>query len=811
MALFARVAVAAAVYAIDRPYDYGVPEEFTKTIAPGMRVMVPFGARNKKTEGVVLSLSGSTSHEKVKHVEKLLDDEPLLDGRMLRLALWMRERACCTVYQAVRAMLPAGLWYVFEEMCALTPGVDREEAEQTLDENAKRLLGMLLAHGGTARRADVEAALGQEDGRAAMETLTARGLAVSSVKAARKTGDRTTRFLSLAVPAEEAVASLRSRSAPKQRAVLEFLTQYGQVSVRDVEYFTGATSSVINALLRAGLVYISEVEAFRKPAQTVGGKVGPIALNAEQQKAFDRFADLMDEGRPACGLLYGVTGSGKTAVYIRLVEHTIAMEGSALVLVPEIALTPQLMARFSAHFGDRVAILHSGLSGGERLDEFKRVRRGLVDVVVGTRSAVFAPLDNLRLVILDEEHEASYKSGGPPRYHARDVAKFRCVQTDALLVLGSATPSLESMHAAREGKITLGVLKQRFNEQNMPQVEMVDLRQELRQGNASTISETLRVRLDENIRRGQQSILFLNRRGASRMLLCGDCGHVPQCPRCSIALAMHSANKRLMCHLCGHSEKAPANCPACGGAFRPVGAGTQKVMEELGELFPHVKALRMDTDTTSGKGAHAEILERFDKQRVPILVGTQMVTKGLDFENVSLVGVLAADAALYMDDFRAHERTFALITQVVGRAGRGDKPGRAVIQTFHPEHPVLLAAARQDYDEFYREEIQLRRLQGLPPFGSLTTLTLFGLQQDDVLRACLRVCGLLGKTNESFRVMGPAPAHVVRVNMQYRYTINLLGQDTAPERRLISNLLTVFAKDGRNRGVHIYADPNPYE
>lgn len=812
MELFARVAVKAAVFSIDRPFDYRVPEEMRGAIAPGSRVVVPFGAGNKKTEGFVLALSGKTSVEKVKPVHKLLDEAPILDEKLLKLALWLRDRVYCTFYEAARAMLPAGLWYSFDETCSLLPGLDRDEALELVNGDARTVLQMLFVSGGTASRADIEAALGGRDAAVPVKTLCAKGLCESSVKPRRKSADKTMKMVSLAVSPEEAGAYVMTRPAPKQKAVLEFLRENGAAAARDIQYFTGAGSGSMKALSERGLIYFSETEVFRRP-KVSSVRAAEITLNEEQKAVFDKFAEKLDARAPACALLHGVTGSGKTSVYIKLIGRAIDLGGTALVLVPEIALTPQLMEQFSAHFGDRVAILHSGLALGERTDEFKRIKAGLVDVVVGTRSAVFAPLDDIRLIVLDEEHETTYKSENTPRYHARDVAKFRCVQYGALLVLGSATPSIESAYAAAEGRFVYGELTTRYNERGLPKVEIIDMKNELRQGNGSTISRALRSQLTRNISNGEQSILFLNRRGASNQLICGSCGHVPGCPRCSISLVEHSANGRMMCHLCGYSEKAQRRCGICGDEYRPVGAGTQRVMDDLAELFPGVTALRMDADTTAGKGAHSAILDRFRNQRIPILVGTQMVTKGLDFENVTLVGVLAADGALYAADYRAHERTFAQITQVVGRAGRGLKPGRAVIQTFHPEHPVLLTAATQDYKGFYNSEIELRREQGLPPFGGITRLTLFGMEQDAVMRACMRAAGWLSRAlaggQATVRILGPSPARVLRVNMRYRYQINLLGEDNAASRRLVAALLTDFAKDKQNKGVHIYADQNP--
>lgn len=488
------------------------------------------------------------------------------------------------------------------------------------------------------------------------------------------------------------------------------------------------------------------------------------------------------------------------------------------MLVPEIALTPQLLQIFTAHFGEKVAVLHSSLSAGERYDEWKRVRTGRARVVLGTRSAVFAPLPNLGLIVLDEEQEHSYKSENVPRYHARDAAKYRCVQSRALLLLGSATPSVESMFLAKKGVYHLFRLNRRYNERPLPRVFITDMKRELRAGNGTDISALLQMELEDNIRRGEQSILLLNRRGAARMLSCGECGEVPSCPRCSVHLTYHSANRRLMCHYCGHSEPVPEVCPQCGGTLTFLGTGTQKVQQELEELFPDVKVMRMDADTVSAANSHEKMFSEFEKKKIPILVGTQMVAKGLDFENVTLVGVIAADLSLYVDDFRAGERTFSLITQAVGRAGRGLKSGRAVIQTWTPENEVITCAAAQDYESFYEQEIAMRRLRGCPPFRDLFLLTASGTEEHGVLQTCLRLRQALESAltvtpynQMEIQILGPAPASVTKVNNRYRYRVTVSGKNCRELRALVAHLVRSAQQDKENRGISVFADVNPLD
>lgn len=461
-------------------------------------------------------------------------------------------------------------------------------------------------------------------------------------------------------------------------------------------------------------------------------------------------------------------------------------------------------------------MLHSSLRMTERYDQWKRIRRGEVQVVLGTRSAIFAPLKNLGLVILDEEQEGSYQSENPPRYHTRDIAKYLCARDRATLVLGSATPAVETAWAAETGVYHRALLRRRYNDHSLPQVTIADLRQEIKAGNPGLIGTELRRELEENLARGEQSILFLNRRGSSRMLLCGECGHVPECPRCSVALTYHSANGRLMCHYCGHSERASEVCSECGGIMKHVGAGTQKVEEELRELFPEAGILRMDADTASG--GHEKLLGQFEKERIPILLGTQMVAKGLDFENVTLVGVLSADLSLYVDNYRAAERTFSLLTQVVGRAGRGGKSGRAVIQTYTPGNDVIQCAARQDYEGFYQGEIRMRQLRRYPPFADLFTLTVSGAEEGSVLRAAVqvreqlrRLCAAPEMAASQPEVLGPAPAPVLKVNNRFRYRCVLVGKNDKATRDRVSWLLKEFANDRANRGLNIFVDCNTME
>lgn len=741
----AKIAVSGIPFRLDRPFDYAIPMDMKEKVQPGVRVEVPFTRANRRTEGIVLALAPIGAYEKLKPISEVLDETPILTQAQIKLALWMHERFFCTVYEAVKAMLPAGLWF----------------------KNGKR-----------------------------------------------RVSDKYVTMAALAVPAEEAAeaAEQKRRRAPQQSELLRTLCAIGRAALPDLREFTGASLQSVRALRDAGLISLEDVPVYRRPEAPEGERQPLPKLNSEQTKAFKGILKLAGGKKASGALLFGVTGSGKTTIYIRLIAEMRRRGKTAILLVPEIALTPQMLRTFSSHFGDDIAVLHSSLSAGERLDEWRRIKNGEAGVVIGTRSAIFAPAEDLGIIIIDEEQEDSYKSENAPRYHARDVAKFRCAQDNALLLLGSATPDVESRWRAEQGSYAYFTLSRRFNEQSMPSVEIVDMKRELRRGNGSSISERLRSEISENLERGEQSILFLNRRGANKLITCVDCGFTYSCPNCSVSLTYHSFSRRLMCHHCGYTQRLDEHCPECDGTLKYVGTGTQKLEEELHELFPDTPVLRMDTDTVAPAGGHDVLLERFQTERIPIMVGTQMVTKGLNFENVTLVGVISADQSLYAGDYRATERTFSLITQVVGRSGRFEKPGRAVIQTFTPENETIRQAARQDYESFYRAEIELRRLQTLPPFTELLCITMSGREESLVLGCAAKARDELldaTRSESGVRVLGPAPLSVLRVNNNYRYRVTLCAPPGRGLRRFVADIVARYSSDKQFRGVSVYADTNP--
>ena len=812
----ARIAVSASTYWTDRPYDYLIPESFADTVKPGVRVIVPFSRGNRKCEGVVLSLVSESEYETLKSVVSVLDHTPIMTSAQLKLALWMRERCFCTVYDAVKAILPAGLWFDISAQLILTDEFDKELAYEAAGKSKQQIqvLDVLFANHGVCERGQVEGAFGETDPSNAIKALVKKGVIRESSREKRKVSDKTRDFLCLAVSAEDAMseAAARKRRAPSQAAVLELVAAVGRVSVTEVKYFTGCTAQPIKALEKCGLISIEQEEVYRHKV-TYDGQLLPIpVLTDAQQAAYDGILKLCRNIQPSCALLHGVTGSGKTTVYIHLINAMLEQGKSAILLVPEISLTPQMLQTFSSHFGEEIAVLHSSLSIAERYDEWKRVKRGEARVVIGTRSAVFAPVEQLGIVIIDEEQEDTYKSENAPRYHAREIAKYLCAKAGATLLLGSATPCMETRYAAERGVYHFFDLPGRYNEAELPPVSIVDMKRELRRGNGGEISSVLRDELEVNLERGEQSILFINRRGSNKLITCGECGFTYQCDNCSANLTYHSANGKLMCHYCGSVRRVDSVCPSCGGILKYAGAGTQKIQEELEELFPNVEILRMDTDTVGASGSHEALLKRFREEKIPIMIGTQMVTKGLDFENVTLVGVLSADQSLYTGNFRSGERTFSLITQVVGRCGRGSKPGRAVIQTFSPENETVRQAAAQDYRAFYESELDIRRLQNNPPFSDMIELTISGQTEHHVLRCASAIRNDLLYVLRDIphsRVIGPAPYAVVRVNNKYRYRVTVMCKETKQIRQIVADILCHYNTEKAYKGVSVFADAYP--
>lgn len=806
------VAVSAATYAIDKLYDYSIPEPLIPAVKVGCRVLVPFGRGNKKVEGMVLVLRPEAySAQRLKPVTEVLDEEPVLAATQIKLGIWLREHLYCTFFDCLRLMLPSGLWFQRKETYTLV--------QQPILPLSQPLQEIMDLFSEDVPERTVEEIRRFTNGRCTgvmLSQLEAEGYLVYHSNIKQKTLDKTERILSLAIDPAEAMQKASRARTPAQMDVVSLLSDGCSMSQKEVLYMTGISESALRGMVRKGILEQSAIETLRVPDYSMIEQIPAPVLSNEQEQAYQGIRQLLDSGKPEAALLFGVTGSGKTQIYLKLIDDVLAQGRSAIMLVPEIGLTPQFIRLFVGRFGDTVSVLHSALSAGERYDSWKKIRSGRARVVIGTRSAVFAPVRDLGLIVLDEEQDSAYKSEQSPRYHARDVAKRRVQQENAVLVLGSATPSIESYYGAQQGRYPMFTLCERYQGAALPQVTIADIRGESRAGWTYTIGQTLYEALQENLERGEQSILFLNRRGNSRVIGCSMCGWVPECPSCSTTLTYHSVSGRAMCHFCGASIEISGLCPVCYSPHLFTECpGTQKVEEELHTILPKARVLRMDADTTSKKGSHHHLLEVFAKGRADILLGTQMVAKGLDFDHVTLVGVLDADQSLFAQDYRAKERTFSLITQVVGRAGRRGKQGRAIIQTYNPDHPVLLCAARQDYEQFYADEIESRQALLMPPVEQMLMLTGTGENESDVLAALLRlkqrILSLMEGQFSDFHypVLGPSPASVVRVMGRYRYHLILRCPDNKRRRQLISGVLIEFSKDNKNRGVSLFADLNP--
>ncbi|QEY34032.1 primosomal protein N' [Caproiciproducens galactitolivorans] len=806
----AKVAVEKTVYHFDKAFDYCVPETLLADAKPGCRVIVPFGGANSKRQGIILAITEQKVADCLKPILAVLDKAPLLSNEGLQLVSWMKEHYFCTLFDAVKLLLPAGLNLKIRTEYSLAVNSDTLFMED-FSESEKQVI-RYLAHARTSVDRDkLLSAMGFSDD-SVLQKLCSANVLVKSSGAVRRIGDAAQKMVRLTD------LSYLPKLTKKQKNVYDLLCEAGSASLKELCYFAGVTPVVVNTLATKGIVQYFEMEVYRNPYEHISGNgdAEDIVLSSEQQKAFENLYQQYRSGKGGVSLLYGVTGSGKTSVFMRLIDEVKGEGRGIIVMVPEISLTPQTVALFHQRYGRSVAVFHSGLSLGERLDEWKRVKNGEAQIAVGTRSAVFAPFQDLGIIIVDEEQEYTYKSESSPRYHAREVAKFRCAYHKALLVLSSATPSIESYYLAQNGRYSLNTLSTRFGCAELPEVTVVDMNRELENGNDTILSAELFSALNDNLKNGKQSILLLNRRGFHTFVSCKKCGQVVTCPHCSISLTYHSANKRLMCHYCGYSIPFTKECPQCHeNQVYYTGWGTQRAEQQLQELLPDARILRLDTDSTMTRFAYERKLRLFAQGEYDIIVGTQMVAKGLDFENVTLVGVLSADQTLYSDDFRSYERAFDLITQVVGRSGRGKFAGRAIIQTFTPENSILRLAARQDYQEFYKGEIAIRKAMLYPPYSDICVIGFVGNMQDQVHKASktfLSNLAFLAKSEypeQPLRVLNPAPALIGKVNNKYRYKLIIKCRNNAKLREMISRLLIQFSENREYKSVTVFADMNP--
>ncbi|WP_083225384.1 primosomal protein N' [Lysinibacillus sp. AR18-8] len=797
--LIAEVIVDVSTYHVDRPFDYQVPVEWISVIELGSRVKVPFGPRN--VLGFVVGLKKETDVplNKLKAINQILDMEPVLTEEMLRMAKWLKNDTICYEIDALQVMLPSALRAKYEKMIKLQQG-------QQLPLEVQAIFGK-------RQRANFK-----EFERAGLLPLLKQLVAenIVSIENVVKQQGNVKEIRMVQITADQQLierALEQSSRAAKQRLLLQWMCQHlGEIfTPQQICDEARVSISVLEAVIDKGAAQFIQEEVFRDPFTKELSRTHALQLTSEQQVALQAITTAMDQQIAQTFLLHGVTGSGKTEVYLQAIQKVLEEGKEAIMLVPEISLTPQMTERFRSRFGEMVAVMHSGLSVGEKYDEWRKIQQGKVKVVVGARSAIFAPFTNIGLIILDEEHESTYKQEDSPRYHARDVAIWRSEFYNCPIILGSATPALESFARAKKGVYKLLSLKHRALHQALPTVFIADMREELRQGNRSMFSQSLIEAIRLRLEKKEQMVLFLNRRGYSSFVLCRDCGTVVQCPNCDISLTYHRTTEKLKCHYCGYEEHVPQICPQCqSDHIRYFGTGTQKVEEELYKLFPEARVLRMDVDTTKHKGAHEEILETFGAGHADILLGTQMIAKGLDFPNITLVGVLSADTSLHLPDYRAAERTFQLLTQVSGRAGRHDKLGEVIIQTYTPEHYAIDLAKTQEYEPFYEREMFLRRRSNYPPYYFVA---LIQLSHEDVMMAAEyagRVADWLrGNLSNQVAIIGPTTASIARLQNRYRYQCLIKYKIEPNLIPVLQRLLAMYRAEWIKQGILMTVDLDP--
>ncbi|WP_141992202.1 primosomal protein N' [Bacillus sp. B4EP4a] len=784
----------------DREFDYRIPEKWNQVIKPGMRVIVPFGPR--MVQGFVTGLKAKSDFAKLRNIKEPMDLEPILNDELLQLGDWLTKEAMCFKISALQAMLPAAMKAKYEKVIKVV-----EDKKEQLPLFIQNLFGKNDSISWKDVIEGENASLFQKEMQNGNLEL------VYNVK--NRLNKKTVRVIkSLLSPKElKEMASAMSSHAKKQQELLQYFIEHQEpIPLKELLELINTSSGTVKSLVAKGALAEMDQEIYRDPYENrVFEKSTPFTLTAEQTAALKPINEKIHHDEHDVFLLYGVTGSGKTEVYLQAIASVIEKGKEAIMLVPEISLTPQTVKRFKERFGEQVAVMHSGLSVGEKYDEWRKIHRKEVKVVVGARSAVFAPFENLGLIIIDEEHESSYKQEETPRYHARDVAVERAKSYKCPVILGSATPTLESFARAKKNVYKLLTLSQRMNKNALPAVDIVDMREELRTGNRSMFSELLFTKLKDRLEKGEQTVLMLNKRGHSSFVMCRSCGLVINCPNCDISLTYHRFNDIMKCHYCGFEEGMPSVCPECESEhIRFFGTGTQKVEEELAKILPEARVIRMDVDTTSKKGSHERLLNAFGEGKADILLGTQMIAKGLDFPNITLVGVLSADTMLHLPDFRSSEKTFQLLTQVSGRAGRHQLPGEVVIQTYTPEHYSIELSALQDFDAFYEREMHLRRQSHYPPYYYVVLIT---VSHEDLMKTVSvteKITNYLGsRLNRDSIVLGPVASPISRINNRYRYQCLIKYKREPDLNQHLRTLLEHYQKETAQNHLQISIDLNP--
>lgn len=797
--MIARIILGKTPKALDRLLDYKIPDGME--VLAGDGVIVPFGAKNTPTQGYVVQLCEKSDFPKLKSIKEKSEIGRCFDEAGFSLIKWMREKYLCTFEEAVSCLVPSGVALKSREWIIL----EREDESE---------ISKLLLENGGAMELSKLCSCFQKNISSKISVMVRAGILRREFTSVAEVKIKTVKAVRLLVDRDEAklLKEEFSEKKPVWSEIIEILLLNEFVSKEDIKAFTNSSGSAVNTLKKKGIIEETDIEVFRLPKNKYKREEKIPTLNEEQSVAVDRLNSAIEASRYLGFLLFGVTGSGKTEVFMRAIEKCIKSGKQAIVLVPEISLTPQTVNRFTARFSGSVAVLHSGLSKGERFDQWRKIRAGDVDIVIGARSAVFAPLQNIGIIIIDEEHSDTYKSEMSPRYDAREVALFRAKQSNAVLLLASATPAVCDYRQGVLGELELLTLKNRANRSEMPEVFVCDMRKELKSGNKSMISRVLHDEIEKNLENGEQTILFLNRRGFSTFVSCRECGFVAQCPNCNISLTYHKSDNTLRCHYCGHTVKNYTVCPKCKSKYiRYFGGGTQKLEEEIKKEFPNASVLRMDIDTTGKKQSHEDILRQFETERTDILIGTQMVAKGLDFENVTLVGVVSADTMLHIDDFKSGERTFGVLEQVTGRAGRGKKLGRAVIQTYSPEHEAVTFTCSHDYEAFYDSEIKMRDLLWYPPFCDMVAILFSGISVNEVSDCAKDFSQQLQRANFQCRVqiLGPIPSAISKIKGKHRWQILLKCENADRISAYLLDIKKALNENDNYKNTSIVIDKNP--
>ena len=793
---------------VDKLYDYEIPEELCGKIVVGSCVTVPFGRGNKPREAYVFSLKEKSRATNLKKISNLARQEILFDERQTELVDWMRNKYLVSYLDAVRTIVPSGATVNREEWIVL-------ENPDVKGSTAKKIAEILAQNGGAM---EINRLMGcfEPNISGSLSLLRKNGNIKTVFKEHRSVTDKIVRVAEIAIEPEETADTLKlleKGNALVQAKMLDILSECKRLSLSDLVHFSEGSYSALRTLEKKGYIKTFEVTVLRELPDDFNGQDEPKMLTGEQKEVLKPLIEAVDKTAFESCLLHGVTGSGKTEVYMQIIAEVRKRGRQAIMLVPEISLTPQTVSRFKSRFGADVAIIHSGLSLGERFDQWKKINSGDANIVVGARSAVFAPLKNIGAIIIDEEHEHSYKSEMSPRYDTFDVAEFRAKQHSALLLSASATPLVTDYYRALKGDMRLLKMEHRFNNNKMPEVEIVDMRDELKSGNRSVISERLKEAVSENLKNKKQTILFLNRRGYSTFVSCRNCGYVAECPNCSISLTYHKFSDTLKCHYCGYTVSNYKTCPECNSKYiRYFGGGTQKVEEEIHRIFPNATTIRMDMDTTGKKRSHEEILKKFADEKIDILIGTQMVAKGLDFPNVTLVGVISADTMLNIDDFRAKERTFSLLEQVTGRAGRADTEGRSIIQTYGPENSAIKLVKSHNYEEFYREEIKVRKAMWYPPFSEIVSVIFSGRNEGQTARCAkffAKNIAEIDKLGQKTQILGPIPAYISKIKNKYIFRIIIKCENADGITGILAKAQTDCGKNTAYENVSVVIDKNP--